>query len=109
MNTQPVGNLRHGMIIEAPLRAGDDGGSAATSWSFVATVWASVRPTSGREIVDADGVSARISHEVIIRWRSDLTAAMRFHDGARIYLIRAVRDVDDRRRRLTCLVEEVAA
>jgi SPP1 family predicted phage head-tail adaptor len=109
MNTQPVGNLRHGLIIEAPVRAGDEAGSAAMTWSFVATVWAALRPTSGREIVDADGVSARVSHEVIIRWRSDLTSAMRFHDGARIFLIRAVRDVDDRRRRLSCLVEEISA
>ena len=109
MNTQPVGNLRHGLIIEAPLRAGDEAGSAVTSWSFVATVWAAVRSLPGREFVDADGVSARVSHEVTIRWRGDLTAAMRFHDGSRIFLIRAVRDVDDRRRRMTCLVEEVAA
>lgn len=109
MNTAPVGNLRHGLIIEAPLRMADDGASAATSWSFVATVWAAIRAVSGREIVDADGVSARLSHQITIRWRSDLTTAMRFHDGSRIFLIHGLRDVDDTRRRLTCLVEELAS
>lgn len=109
MRNAPVGHLRHGLVLEAPSRTGDEAGSAATSWGPVATVWAALRPASGREIVDADGVAARVSHEVIIRWRSDVSAAMRFRDGSRVYLIRSVRDVDDRRRRLTCLVEEQAS
>ena len=108
MSVIPVAGLRHGLVLEAASRFGDDAGSATVSWTPVAIIWAAMRPASGREVIDADGVSARVTHDIHIRWRADVTAAMRFRDGARVYLIRAVRDVDDRRRRLACSVEEQA-
>jgi SPP1 family predicted phage head-tail adaptor len=102
------GALRHGLILETPVRSNAEAGGADTVWSQVAVVWASLRPTSGRETVDADGVGSRVTHTAHIRWRPDISAAHRFRDGTRIYLIHAVRDPDDRRRRLACLVEEQA-
>ncbi len=108
MTTERIGHLRRRLTLEAPLRTADEGGAAIVTWTSIADVWAAVHPSRGRELVNADAIVARVTHEIILRWRTDVTAAMRLRDGARIYLIQAVRDTDDRRRRLNCLVEEQA-
>jgi SPP1 family predicted phage head-tail adaptor len=107
MTIQTTGALRRRLTLEAPQRVGDEAACAAITWSTVATLWAAVMPREGREIVDADGLAGRVSHKIEIRWRSDVTAAMRLRDGAVLYAIHAVRDGDDHRRRLVCLVEEL--
>ena len=108
MSLTAIGAMRRRMTLEAPVRTGDDAGSAVVSWSSMGDVWGAITPRTGREIVDADGLSARVNHELEIRWRNDITAAMRFRDGATVYVVHAVKDDDTRRRRLICLVEEIA-
>jgi SPP1 family predicted phage head-tail adaptor len=108
MTIAPAGAMNRRLTLETPVRSGDEAASATLTWSNLGLVWAAVTPRTGREIVTADGQAARISHEISIRWRGDITAALRFRDGATIYLIHAVRDGDQHRRRLICLVEEQA-
>ena len=108
MKIQTAGALRRRLTLEAPSRSGDEGGAAAITWSAIGSVWAAVIPRIGREIVTADGQAARVTHEIEIRWRDDVTAAMRFRDGVAIYAIHAVHQRDELRRRLVCLVEELA-
>jgi len=108
MRIQPAGALRRRLTLEASSRSGDEAGAAATTWSNLGSVWAAVIPRTGREIVTADGQAARVTHEIEIRWRNDVTAAMRFRDGVTIYTVHAVHQRDELRRRLVCLVEELA-
>jgi SPP1 family predicted phage head-tail adaptor len=108
MTLTAIGSMRRRLTLEAPARIGDEAGSATTTWSSLGDVWGALTPRSGREIADADGLSARIDHELEIRWRNDITATMRFRDGATVYVVHAVKDDDTRRRRLICLVEEIA-
>lgn len=108
MTLAPTGALRRRLTLETPVRSGEDAASATTTWIEAASLWAAVTTLGGREIVDADGVASRVSHEIELRWRSGITATMRFREGAVIYVIHAVRDRDPQRRRLVCLVEEQA-
>ena len=108
MSIAQTGALRRRLTLEQPTRGSDEGAAAPVTWSTVATLWAAVTAQTGREGVIADGTASRVTHVVEIRWRSGVTAAMRFRDGATAYDIRAVRDGDPRRRRLVCLVEELA-
>ncbi len=108
MKLQPTGALRRRLTLETPVRSGDEAAAAAQTWSSLGGVWAAVMPRSLSEIVTADGQAARVSHEIEIRWRSDITAAMRFRDGATIYAIHGVHERDAHRRRLVCLAEELA-
>lgn len=101
-------DLRHRLILETETRTSDGGGGASTGWSAVGLVWGAVRARTGSERLEADGAKGRITHDVIIRWRSDVTPAMRFRDGARALDIRAAFDPDDERRWLKCLCEEEA-
>jgi SPP1 family predicted phage head-tail adaptor len=100
-----IGDLRHLVAIKAPTRTGDGGGGAAVTWTLVAEAWAAIRPRKGAEVVDADRQWGSVSHEIWLRARPGITAAMRVELGARRFDIRAVLEVGDRRRwlRLLCL------
>lgn len=101
-----IGNLRQRVSIERPVRTSDGGGGAQESWELVAEVWAQIRPLSGSERVEADGLAGKVSHETIIRYRDDVEPEQRLAFDSRLFDIRAVLDVDERRRFLRCLVEE---
>lgn len=100
-----IGDMRHRLALEAPLSAEDGGGGAKETWALVAEVWGAIRPISGSESVEADGLRGRVSHEIWIRYRN-LAPEMRFVLGPRVFDIRAAIDVGERRRFLRCLVEE---
>ena len=101
-----IGTLRFRVILESPARIAEDGGAASYSWSSLGSMFARIKPIAGREIVAADGTSARVTHEVTLRHRDPIDATMRFIDGTRVLEIRAVLDMEGRRRWLRCLCEE---
>lgn len=106
MTAVTIGEMRHCLVIESETRTSDGGGGASEAWSTVGEIWAAVRARGGSEQFEADGSKGRITHEVVIRWRSDLSPAMRFREGERLLDIRAAFDPDDTRRWLKCLCEE---
>lgn len=106
MTTVPIGEMRHRLKLEAPLASPDGGGGVTRTWSLVAEVWGAIRPVSGSESFEADGLRGRVSHEIWIRHRAGVVPEMRFALGARIFEIRAVIDSAGRHRFLRCLVEE---
>src|SRR5439155_13583845 len=78
MKLTGIGALRERLALQSASRAADGGGGATVTWSTVADVWAAVRPISGDERLRHDAVTARVTHEVWIRHRSDVAPAMRF-------------------------------
>lgn len=101
-----IGDLRHRLTLEVAARTDDDSGGAIETWMPAAEVWAGVRPNSGSERELADRIAGRVTHEVWIRYRTDVKPDMRFTAVGRFFEIRAVIDVDERRRLLKCLCEE---
>jgi SPP1 family predicted phage head-tail adaptor len=101
-----IGALRHRLTLESAARTPDGGGGASESWIAVADIWAAIIPRSGSERTSAEAIRGDITHEVWIRYRSDVVPAMRFRQDARVFHIAAVMDAGGRRRRLKCLCEE---
>ena len=101
-----IGKLRHRLTLEAPWRTPDGGGGAAVAWEAVAEIWGAVETAGGGERVGAGRLSGETQPVITIRHREDVTPAMRFASGGRLFLIRAVLDPDGRRRFLKCLCEE---
>jgi SPP1 family predicted phage head-tail adaptor len=101
-----IGEMRHRLALEAPLADSDGGGGVTRTWALVAEVWGAIRPLSGGEGVEADGLRGQVSHEIWIRHRAGVVPEMRFVLGARIFEIRAAIDAGERHRFLRCLVEE---
>lgn len=104
--TARIGALRHRLTIETPGRTDDGGGGAGVAWSTFTEVWAAIVPRRGREIVAADRVSGEITHDVWLRYRDDVTPAMRFRLGTRIFDILAVINDAERGLRLRCPCRE---
>jgi SPP1 family predicted phage head-tail adaptor len=88
------GELRHRLVLEAPVEAPDGAGGVTRSHASVATLWAKVTPVSARNAVVADDQGATISHRIVIRARFDLTTRHRLRDGARIFRVVSFRDQD---------------
>jgi SPP1 family predicted phage head-tail adaptor len=106
MSDPTIGALRQRITLEAPSRIEGEGGTAEISWSAVLDVWARIVPSAGRELVRSDGMTARLTHEIVLRHRSGVLPEMRFRQGTRLFQIHAVIDVSERRRWLRCLCEE---
>lgn len=102
-----VSDLRHRVTIEEVMRASDGGGGFDVTWNEVAVVWAAIWTRGVDERVDADRVAGRATHDIWIRFRDGVKPEMRFREGARVFDILGVIDVDDRRAWLRCPVEEI--
>jgi SPP1 family predicted phage head-tail adaptor len=97
--------LTERLTLEQPARTPDGGGGATIAWEPITELWAQVRPLSGDERLRHDQVAGRLTHRVCVRYRGDITPAMRFKQGQRIYEIVAL--LETRRRAwLDCLCEE---
>ncbi|MFZ5762837.1 MAG: phage head closure protein [Thermodesulfobacteriota bacterium] len=99
-----AGRLRHRVTIQAPgLAAASEYGDQATIWSDVATVWADIQPMSGRELFAAQAVQSEATVKITMRYRADLTTAMRLAHGSTIYDIHHVPPVAGQGNELTLL------
>ena len=105
MKTHP--NLSRKLLLEAPVRVADGAGGFVESWQPLGTVWAELVPRTGRE----SGDLARIGFKITCRAApqgapSRPTPLQRFRDGARIFRIDAVTEVDPEGRFLVCFATE---
>jgi SPP1 family predicted phage head-tail adaptor len=104
--------MRHRLTIEAPGLADDGAGGLGDPWAepfLLATVWARIEALSGRETVQAGGLTARSTHRITIRRREDVTSSTRLRAGGRIYRIRAILDRDEGGRWLEIYCEQGVA
>ena len=101
-----IGDMRRKLTLERIVRSGDGGGGSSESWISVAQIWCSVETLRGDEAHREHRLSGRVSHEIGMRYRSDVEPEMRFFVDGRVFQILAVFDPDQRRRRLSCLCEE---
>ena len=100
-----IGTLRDRLTIEQEARTGDGGGGSTVVWDGVADVWGAVEALSGKETSAADRITGSVDYRITIRYRTDLTPAMRFRRGSDAFHILSVLDKDGERRFLTCQCE----
>jgi len=102
-----IGKLDKRITIQSRSATLDDYGQELNSWSDVATVWANVKPISGREKLRSMAIESDLTHTVAIRYNVNfmppiVADARRISyttpAGTRIFNITAARDVDEDRR-----------
>lgn len=77
-NAQSItGELTERVAILKDTKSSDTQGGRSAAESTLATVWASVRPLSAREQMQAQAIGSNVSYEVKIRLRDDVTPQMR--------------------------------
>lgn len=91
------GRLKTRLVVEAPVETPDGQGGVTRAYVTVATVWAALTPRAARGEVAADAGAARASYRILLRRGVALTLRHRLRDGADLYRIVALRDLDERR------------
>jgi len=99
-----AGSLNQRITIQQPSPSVDALGQRVEIWTDVDTVWASARPLRGREFFAAGQVQSEAAVEFGIRYRADLTGAMRvLWRGVPHALVADPMDVDGRTKELKLL------
>lgn len=94
-----AGRLDQRVILQSPAGSRDAVGERTTTWTNVATVWASIGPLSVRDLLAAGQTQSEVTHRVRIRHSSTVAAidaSWRVLFGARILVIQGVRNIDER-------------
>ncbi len=101
-----IGALRHRITIQQSVRVADGGGGFSQTWQDVPdtpTVYAAIEQLSGGEKAQLSQLGTAITHRITLRYRSDLTAAMRIVKDDMIYKIISLQDRAGQGRRLEVL------
>lgn len=62
-----IGKLRHRITLLRQVNEVNDYGASTQTWKRVATVWADVRPLSGREYFSAQQVQSEVTTQIWLR------------------------------------------
>ncbi len=106
-----IGELRKQITIQAELPTADGAGGYALAWTDIATVWADIKPVSGNKVFVDHHLEAHVTHEITMRYRSDLapTADMRVLYNNRLFNIRSIINTGESNQWWQLLVEEGGA
>ena len=95
----PAGKLNKVVAIKAQSTTRDEVNQKVLTWTTITdggAVWASIEPLSNRESQEALANQMTVSHRVRIRYRADVTAAMRIFYGTRELAIVGIRNPKER-------------
>jgi SPP1 family predicted phage head-tail adaptor len=102
------GALRHKGQLQAQTIAQDPiTGVMETTWTTVAEPWAQIVPMSAREFVAAAAEQSEVRGRIVIRYRGDVDASMRFVYRGKWYSIHGVmEDAESGKEHLTLMTGE---
>lgn len=101
-----AGDLRTRITIERQSREADGQGGWSVTWVPVGEVSAAIWPRSAGESLQHDRPAGTATHDIWLRYRSNIKPEMRIVAGTRVFGILGVMDAEDRKRWLKCVVEE---
>lgn len=78
------------VTIEQPPTGQDALGQPLLTWTTVDTAWANIRHLKGLESIKSGAPTSEVKVSIRTRYRTDITAGMRFTEDGEIYRITAV-------------------
>ena len=86
--------------VQSAATVEDSYGGRSETWSELLSLWAEIEPTTGREIYVSAQLQSRVDAKITIRYQaslSDTTVSAKYRAvvGARIYNIKAVKNLAD--------------
>ncbi|KCV83502.1 Phage head-tail adaptor [Actibacterium atlanticum] len=109
-----VPRLTRRLVLEEAQNVADGAGGYDTSWVALGTLYAQVKPGSGRETTGETVPLSRVPYRITVRgapvgasYRPQ--AGQRFREGSRLFEILAVTEQDARGQYLTCFAQEEGA
>lgn len=102
-----AGKLRHRVELHSASTDRSDYGEQTETWSKYDTVWASIEPLQGRELMHAQQISAEITHLARMRYNSSAATEHRVIFGARTLEIISIINPEERNREMVLMCKEV--
>jgi SPP1 family predicted phage head-tail adaptor len=84
------GEMNERVTLQSQTTVSDGAGGSVLTWQDLATVWAHVRPRTGREMERYDRVNATSLYMFVIRWRDDIDERNRIVWRGDFYSVRFV-------------------
>ena len=91
-----TGKLRHYVNLQSSEDVPNEFGEIEKNWTAFASVWASIDPLSGRELLQYQQMNAELSHKIVIRYNSSVNTRCRLVFGQRIFDINVVKNLEER-------------
>lgn len=91
-----IGKLRHRITLLRQVNEVNDYGASTQTWKRVATVWADVRPLSGREYFSAQQVQSEVTTQIWLRHIEGIKPTMKVKFGKREFEILSVLNIQER-------------
>lgn len=103
--------LTRRLVLEQKTQVPDGAGGFTTQWAVLGTLWADLRPGSGRDVAGEEVTLASVSYRITVRGAvqgapSRPVPGQRLRDGARAFAIVAVTESDAAGQFLTCFARE---
>lgn len=105
----PAGRLRDSLTLEAKTQTPSGASGMTVAFTPVETVWGELRGVREAAYVEALQTTEAATHVMRIRWRLRSDFDHVSADGGRRWIVRGIRDVDNRRRWLDVFATELAA
>lgn len=102
-----VGTYRHRVTVQAATETQNSQGEPIAGWADETTVWASVEPLVGRELLLAQQTVALVTHRVGMRYLAGLTAKKRLVFNARPFNILNVMNLEERNIEMELMAQEI--
>lgn len=90
-----IGKLRHRITFQQLSNSKNEYGEPVEDWLDIKTVWAEIKPVSGKQFFAAKQINAEISHNVYIRYRNGLSPSMRIKFKERTFEILYIMNVNE--------------
>ncbi|MBK6466753.1 MAG: head-tail adaptor protein [Rhodobacter sp.] len=106
-------HLNRALELEAATRVPDGAGGFTTSWVSQGTLWAEIKPGSGRDPAGEELTLTSVPYRITVRAALPGSASrpkseQRFSEGTRLFSILAVTERDPAGHYLTCFCREEA-
>lgn len=103
--------LNRRLVLEQKTQVPDGAGGFTTHWAALGTLWAELRPGTGRVVAGEEVTLATVSCRITLRGAphgapSRPVPGQRFREGARVFAILAVTERDSAGQFLTCFARE---
>ena len=102
-----AGKLRHRLELYSPSASQDAYGESDLTYSKYATVWGSVQPLKGREMLHARAINAESDVQVRIRYNSSIAVTHKIKFDSRWLEVVFIANVDERNKEQLILCKEV--
>lgn len=95
-STNPIGQLRHRIIVEVLTLTGDGQGGSTESWATFATIWARIIPAFRAERQFMGQIQHQRTHKILMRFYPGIISSMRINYQGRYFQIHADFKPDER-------------